>query len=149
VPVLIYKANLTDVDALAPLFDDYRVSNGASSDPEGCLEFLSARLTSHESCVLAAAHDCRVVGFANLFPRFASLKLKRNWILNDLYVCSEERRHGIARKLLEASKALASEYGADTLTVATTVDNFTAKALYLSFGFKPIEGIEAFALTLG
>jgi len=130
------------------MFDEYRIAHGADSDVDGCIRFLEERFSSQESCALVAVREETIIGFAHLYPRFASLKLSRNWILNDLYVCPEERRKGIARDLIEESKAFARDLGADMLTVTTTEENMAAKALYLSAGFKTIAGLEIFGCSV-
>ena len=145
---IIREATTSDVNEFASLFDAYRIDHGCESAVEACATFLSQRLSANESRALLAFSGNSCLAFAHLYPRFASLKLTRNWILNDLYVRAEDRRKGLARSLVQASKTLASEAGADTLSVTTTADNRAAKALYFSTGFQAVDGIEVLGLPL-
>jgi GNAT superfamily N-acetyltransferase len=62
--------------------------------------------------------------------------MKRMWILNDLFVVPEGRRHGTARMLMERSRQWAIETQADGLWLETAVDNHPAQRLYESLGWK-------------
>jgi len=145
---MIREASMEDIGELSAMFDEYRLVHGASSNVQLCAEFLGLRLANGESRALLAVHEGRPVGFAHLYPRYASLKLIRNWMLSDLYVKAGARRQGFARQLVEASKRLALEAGADTLLVTTTRDNVAAKALYLSSAFERVEGLESFSVAI-
>ncbi|MGN5855618.1 GNAT family N-acetyltransferase, partial [Pseudomonas aeruginosa] len=55
------------------------------------------------------ADDVGVLGFCPLYPSFSSLSLKRVWILYDIYVAEEARRHLVADHLLQHAKQMARE----------------------------------------
>ena len=43
-------------------------------------------------------------GLAQLYPSFSSASMQRLWILNDLYVAPEARKHGVGQALLQAAR---------------------------------------------
>jgi len=61
--------------------------------------------------------------------------MRRDWILNDLYVAPDFRRRGIAAALLERAIDLAKTTDAKGLTLMTGVDNTAAQRLYEQMGF--------------
>lgn len=91
----IVQATLEHLDLLAPLFVKYREFYGMLSYPESSRKFLEKRLRRKESVIYLALADeeDRLLGFCQLYPSFSSLSLKRVWILNDIYVAEEARRH--------------------------------------------------------
>src|SRR5581483_8937251 len=97
----VIQAGVEDVGRLAPLFDAYRQFYRQPPDLDGAREFLTERLTRKESVVfLAVAEGARepaALGFVQLYPSFSSVKMRRIWVLNDLFVAREARRHGVAR----------------------------------------------------
>ena len=124
-----------DVDRLVPLFEGYRQFYRRPPDPRSARRFLVERMERAESTVFLA-HEAGVdVGFAQLYPTFASLSMRPWWVLNDLYVVPEARRRGIASLLLAQAKALAHETGAEGLSLETARDN-PAQKLYESEGWK-------------
>ncbi|MGH8426671.1 MAG: hypothetical protein ACRES7_01640 [Gammaproteobacteria bacterium] len=82
----IRRAELSDLDALAPLFDAYRSFYGRKSDLYGARTFLEERLQREESIIFLAELDSQPAGFTQLYPLFSSVNMSRIWILNDLYV---------------------------------------------------------------
>ena len=95
------RAELDDLDALAPLFDAYRQFYGEASDLPGARIFLGDRLKRGESVIFLAVVDRAVVGFTQLYPSFSSVSMKRLWVLNDLFVTPDARTSGAGRALLE------------------------------------------------
>ena len=134
------QASLDDLGRLVPLFDAYRVFYGQPSDPAAAAAFLRDRLARGEAVVLLAetpgdAGEAETVGFALLYPTFSSVKLSPIWVLNDLYVDVQARRCGVARALLAAVHAFATETGASAVVLGTGVGNTTAQRLYETSGF--------------
>lgn len=140
--LLVEPAHLSDVELIAPLFDAYREFYGAASDIAAARDFLVARLSCGESVVLMAIAEFgegdrdSVAGFAQLYPSFSSLALRRSMILNDLYVAPDHRRVGVGRRLLRESIAYALRVGAARVELATEITNANALALYESEGFE-------------
>ena len=94
--LLITRATADDVDTIAPLFDRYRVFYGKPFDPALARDFIRARVTRGESVILSASLEGDAVGFVQLYPAFSSVSAGHVWILNDLLVLPEARRHGVA-----------------------------------------------------
>lgn len=146
----IHRATLDDLDALVPLFDGYRGFYAQASDPGLARDFLRARLGNGESAVfLATLDDGAPAGFTQLYPMFSSVRAARTWVLNDLFVAPQARRHGVARALLDAAARFAREDGAIRLELETTPDNLQAQALYRAHGWQPYDDTLRFHLPLG
>ncbi|MCI0713941.1 MAG: GNAT family N-acetyltransferase [Chloroflexi bacterium] len=133
----IIRANVSQVDALAPMFDDYRVFYGQQSDIEGARRFLRTRLENNESVVFIAVDDeGHGLGFVQLYPSFTSTSMRKLWILNDLFVTKEARGTGVATALLERARVYAIETHARGLTLQTAIDNEAAQKLYEKLGWR-------------
>jgi ribosomal protein S18 acetylase RimI-like enzyme len=133
--VNIKKANVNDVDAIAELFDLYRNFYDQESDLEGAKSFLRERLNNGESTLFLASVDNESVGFAQLYPSFSSVSLKRTWILNDLYVRKEHRGKRIGEALLQHVLTFAKETGTKGVLLETDEENVVAQRLYEKMGF--------------
>ncbi|HEV2908018.1 MAG TPA: GNAT family N-acetyltransferase [Candidatus Eremiobacteraceae bacterium] len=125
-----------DIDAVAPLFDAYRVFYKAPSDIEGARAFLLERWRLRESALFVAFDGDTAIGFVQLYPLFLSVGMRRFWLLNDLYVHPGSRRSGVGRQLMQRAERHARETGAAGLTLSTALDNKTAQALYESEGYE-------------
>lgn len=77
----------------------------------------------------------KYVGFTQLYPTFSSISMKRNWILNDLFVDSDAREQGVGNMLLQTAKEYAIQTGAKGISLCTTVDNKQAQRLYEKNGY--------------
>jgi ribosomal protein S18 acetylase RimI-like enzyme len=116
--------------AIAPLFDAYRVFYKAASDPAGARKFLYDRWRLRESVLFIASDGGEPQGFVQLYPIFASVEMRRLWLLNDLFVADATRRSGIGRALMRRAEQHARETGAAGLTLSTALDNARAQRLY-------------------
>lgn len=133
----VLRAQISDVDQIAPLFDQYREFYKQSSDPTAAQNFLRDRLQSDESVIFfARADNGMALGFVQLFPSFSSIAMKRLWILNDLYVRPEARRQDVGRALMKQAEEFAKQSAARGLTLKTAMDNQPAQALYESLDWK-------------
>lgn len=144
----IRRATVEDVDAIAPLFDHYRMFYQQPSDLTLAQHFIGERLQHGESVIFLAEVDGKVVGFTQLFPSFSSVRAGRAWVLNDLYVDIVARRLGVARALLQAAADFARADGAIRLELETDHDNRSAQALYRHMGWELYEGTLRFRLSL-
>jgi len=145
----ISRATLADLDALAPLFDAYRVFYGRPSDPAMARAFLHERLADGESVIfLARDAGGRALGFTQLYPCFSSVSARRLWILNDLFVSPDARRRGVAKALLQRAREYGLETGVVRLTLQTAHDNVQAQALYEALGWVRQDGMVEYALEL-
>lgn len=131
----IRRADQSDLDAIAPLFDAYRRFYAQSPDLPRARDWLSARMQGGESVVLLAERDGRACGFTQLYPLFSSVRTARLWVLNDLFVTADARRRGIARALLDAAASFAREDDAAGIMLETHRDNAAARALYSAAGW--------------
>ena len=134
--ITVRQAELDDVDALVPLFDAYRQFYDQPSDLRRARNWLRARIGANESVVLLAERDGHAVGFAQLYPMYSSVQIARIWVLNDLYVPPDQRRHGVAKALLKAAIEYARNDGASRLQLETGRRNEAARALYRNAGWQ-------------
>ena len=132
----VIHATVNDIEAIAPLFDQYRVWYGMESDLNGARNFLSHRLQNSESVVFLSVVDTTPVAFAQLYPLFSSVSMEPVWLLNDLFVSESSRKRGIGTTLLETATQFGRESGALRMELATGIENFAAQALYKSHGWK-------------
>jgi GNAT superfamily N-acetyltransferase len=150
--MLIKRAAVTDLDAVAPLFDAYRQFYGQRSDPAAARAFLGERLRREESVIFFAVAEGEpgneALGFTQLYPSFSSVSVRRLWILNDLFVRTGVRRDGVGRRLLERAREWAIETDAKGLTLATAVSNAAARALYESCGWRRDDEFEHYVLLV-
>jgi len=131
----IHRATLADLDAVAPLFNAYRVFYSQPSDLARARDFLRERMGANESVVLLAHLEGQPAGFTQLYPLFSSVRTARTWLLNDLYVAPDARRRGVAQALLRAAADFAHGQGAAGLSLETARDNAPARALYRAAGW--------------
>ena len=136
----IERAGLQDLDEFVTLFEAYREFYRCELDAAAARAYLEARLRNGESTVFIAwqraGAERRAVGFTQLYPAWASLRLAPAWVLYDLYVDRTARRSGVARRLLARALRHARESGASVVTLETATDNAPAQALYESTGWK-------------
>jgi ribosomal protein S18 acetylase RimI-like enzyme len=144
------RASLDDLDALATLFNAYRVFYRQRSDPEAARAFLRERLQRGESVVFIARDGGHrdALGFTQLYPMFSSVSASRIWVLNDLFVAPAARKRGVARALMDRAREFATETGALRLILETTEDNRAAQALYESLGYVRESGERHYSLEL-
>lgn len=146
--VAIRRATPAHLDALAGLFDGYRQFYRRPSDLDAARAFLGERLAADDSVLLVAERDGTLVGFTQLYPLFSSVRMRRVWVLNDLFVAPDARRQGVARALMEGARAVAASTGAVALQLATEHDNRSAQALYEALGYERDTDFATYELAL-
>lgn len=134
--ITIRQAVLTDIDALAPLFDEYRQFYARVSDIAAARAFLLSRFEHGESILFLAFHDGVPVGFTQLYPSFSSISLGRTFVLNDLFVHPRGRKRGVGTGLLQAATEYARTVGAVFMSLSTAATNTTAQAVYQAAGWQ-------------
>ncbi len=134
--LVITRAHHDALDALAPLFDAYRQFYMQAPDLPRARTFLKQRLDSGDAILLLAHHGSQTVGFTQLYPLWSSLNTARIWLLNDLFVKPESRRHGVASALLDAAREHGRRTSAHSLILETDPDNYPAQRLYQSRGWQ-------------
>lgn len=88
----IYQAELKDIKGITPLFNKYREFYRQAPDQDGAETFLKTRLKNGESVIFTASENGEYLGFAQLYPVFSSVAMKRTYILNDLFVAEHARK---------------------------------------------------------
>jgi ribosomal protein S18 acetylase RimI-like enzyme len=146
--ITVRPAVLSDLEALAPLFDAYRQFYGRDSDLSAANAFLSDRINHDESVLFIALEGNKAVGFTQLYPSFSSVSLARIFILNDLFVDDSTRRKGVASKLMSAAVDYASSMWAVRVSLSTATSNETAQRLYQSAGWQRDEQFFVYHLAL-
>lgn len=137
----VKKATIEDLEKLNLLFDVYRIFYKKESDLESSKQFLRERIENNESEIFIATFDDKnaeekLVGFVQLYPIFSSTRLKRLWLLNDLFVDAAFRGKGISVLLIDEAKKLAKKTNSAGLMLETAKDNIEGNNLYPKMGFK-------------
>nr|WP_251029922.1 MULTISPECIES: GNAT family N-acetyltransferase [unclassified Pedobacter] len=130
------------------MLNQYRIFYNQFSDIGMAKAFLDERLQHNESIIFVAtdSNTQQAIGFTQLYPKYSSVRLTKNWILNDLYVDENYRKQGIGEKLIKAAMGFAKTQGATFVQLETAVDNYTAQHLYESIGFVKQENDSEFFL---
>ncbi|MRX73025.1 GNAT family N-acetyltransferase [Bacillus lacus] len=144
----IKRAGLDDLDAVAQLFDEYRVFYNKESDVKAAKAFITDRIANNESVIFLAHEGDTPIGFVQLYPIFTSIGMQCKWLLNDLFVNSKHRRTGAGKALMNAAKEHAIFTEAAGLQLETAMDNTRAQALYESLGYKKEKETYFYTLTL-
>jgi len=133
----VFRADISNLEELAVLFDQYRQFYGKGPDLDGCRTFMGKRMANDESVVFAAAaNGGSIVGFTQLYCSFCSVEMKELIYLYDLFVAPERRRQGVARALMDAARQFGIDRGAGEMKLETAIDNTPAQSLYESMGWK-------------
>lgn len=132
----IRAAQIEDIKELAVLFDGYRVFYKKDPDLEGATRFLTERITKKESVIYVTGNENGLTGFVQLYPVFSSTRMKRLWLLNDLFVDPRERGKGLSLKLIDKAKELCEQTGACGLILETAKTNDIGNNLYPKSGFE-------------
>ena len=96
---------------------------------------------------VAALPDGRLRGFAevSLRPWAEGVATQPAAFLEGLYVDSDVRRQGVARRLVEACEEWAARRGSSGLGSDTELDNTASQAVHARLGFREIERTVVFA----
>lgn len=138
----IRTADVSDLATLTELFNGYRQFYKHASDMEACRRFLEQRFELKDSILYVADDTAEgtLTGFVQLYPLWSSTRLKRLWLLNDLFVRPDYRGKGISKLLMDRCKLLARETGACGLQLETDKDNLIGNSLYRQEGFELMNG---------
>lgn len=144
----IKRIGLTEAQLVAGLFNQYRIFYNQFSDIGMAKAFIDERLQQNESIIFVAidTEKQQAIGFTQLYPTYSSVRLSKNWILNDLYVDANYRKQGVGEKLIKTAMEFAKTTGATFVQLETAVDNYTAQHLYESIGFVKQANDEDFFL---
>ncbi|MDE5430561.1 GNAT family N-acetyltransferase [Elizabethkingia meningoseptica] len=132
----IRTATIQDLEALASIFEKYRNFYHQPADYETAKSFLQERITQQESVIFVAETENKIIGFTQLYPLFSSTRMKKLWLLNDLYVEEEYRQKGISVALIDRAKQLCVDTDACQLSLETSKSNVVGNNLYPKTGFQ-------------
>ncbi|WP_089756417.1 GNAT family N-acetyltransferase [Chryseobacterium soldanellicola] len=141
------KATIQDLAQLAELFDQYRVFYHKNSDIPAAEIFLKERIENKDSEIFVAEENGNLVGFVQLYPLFSSTRMKRYWLLNDLYVNKNYRGKGFSKELIEESKELAKSTNASGVLLETGKSNDIGNQLYPACGFESYDSVNFYEWT--
>ncbi|WP_322971725.1 GNAT family N-acetyltransferase [Faecalibacter sp. LW9] len=133
---MIITAHLQHLDELTLLFDAYRQFYDKPSDIDAAKSFLTDRMENQESVIYCSVNEeNQITGFVQLYPLFSSTRLKRFWILNDLFVLPQFRGNGYSKALIEEAKNLCKQTNACGMLLETSKENQIGNQLYPETGF--------------
>ncbi len=132
---LLWSAS-PQLDALVPLFDQYRQFYGYPGDLALARGFLQQRLERGDSRILLACLQNAAVGFVQCYPGHASLECRPSWLVSDLFVTPAARGQGVAQALLSGCHTAAEQAGCCLLELFTARDNRVAQRLYEAQGYR-------------
>ena len=139
----VKRITVNEIHLVVNLFDNYRLFYKQTSDLALAKDFLTERLKNNESVIFVVLDNEKPIGFTQLYPTYSSVRMVRNWILNDLYVDGDCRKQGIGKILINAAMDFGRSAGAKYVQLETAVDNYGAQHLYESIGFaKQLLGTE-------
>lgn len=142
-------ATEADLEAVAALFDAYRQFYEQPADRNLAREFIGARMGNGESTIFVAeAGDGTLAGFCQLYPTFCSVDAGRIFVLYDLFVAPEWRRHGVGRALMEVAARYGADQGAVHMDLSTARTNKAGQALYESLGWQRDDVFVGYTLML-
>ena len=135
-PVRIEQEIGNNVHGLVSLFEKYRIEYGYPSNERFVKSFLSDRIYFHDSIIYTAYTGEKPVGFVQLYPFYTLLDLKKQWVLNDLYVLPEYRRKGIGKALLQEAFKLAGKSRSKGIIIQTPARTSNGKHFCESVGLQ-------------
>ncbi len=131
------KAKIKDLNNLSVLFDNYRIFYRKETDIESAQNFLKDRISKNDSEIFVAENtEHQLVGFVQLYPLFSSVRMKKLWLLNDLFVNYDYRKKGISLGLIDKAKELVEKSGACGMYLETEKSNLVGNNLYPKAGFE-------------
>jgi len=133
--LIVKRITATSYQLVVDLFNNYRIFYKQPSDIAAAENYIRQRLHRNESIIYAVLINDKPVGFTQLYPTYSSVRLVKNWILNDLYVDPDYRKQGVAATLINTVIEFAKGDGAKFVQLETAHDNYNAQRLYESLGF--------------
>lgn len=135
--IQIRKCQGEDIDALVDLFDAYRIFYKINSNKDSARKFLQERITNKDSVIFVSQNETgALTGFVQLYPIFSSTRMKRLWLLNDLFVDPLQRGKGISKKLIQQAQQLCVETQSCGMILETAKSNSIGNQLYPATGFE-------------
>ncbi len=144
---MIRKAKIEDLIELSELFDQYRIFYHKDSDFSAAKSFLSERIQKQDSEIFVGENEGKLVGFVQLYPLFSSTRMKKYWLLNDLFVNVNYRGKGFSKALIEAAKELCKTSKSCGMLLETGKENVVGNQLYPSCGFEKYDSVNFYEWT--
>ena len=135
------KATLEDLQYLSKLFDEYRVFYHKESDVLAAENFIKERIINKDSEIFVSEENGILTGFVQLYPLFSSTRMKKYWLLNDLFVNENFRGKGFSKQLIEDAKTLCKTTNACGILLETGKSNDIGNQLYPSSGFEIYDSV--------
>lgn len=135
--MIIRPATAEDVPELYELMKQYIVDfYNQPEPPEADLKNLIGHLLANPAAGLQfiAEDSEQLAGFATLYFTFSTLKVKRQAILNDLFVNPNARGKKVGEQLFQACLLYIRAHGFSSMTWETASDNTIAQSLYNKMG---------------
>lgn len=132
----IRHAREEDILQLVILFNAYLDFYQVRGEQEQSMLFLKDRLQRGDSVIFVLEDETGIMGFAQLYPSFSSLRMKKVWILNDLFINPNVRKKGYATKLMDVIEKFSRDSDAKGLVLSTAMENESARRLYEKRGWK-------------
>jgi len=127
---LIRPARLSDADAVWPLARDFATSFTAQ---RGAFDSALTNLVSHaETLLIVAVRDDVLVGYLLASNHLTFLANGPVCWVEEVMVETDQRRHGIGRRLMEAAELWAEDRGAAYVSLASR----RAGDFYLALGYE-------------
>ena len=148
-PLQALRADPSNLDKIASLFDAYRGFYGQPSNLTQSSNFIAERIARDESAIFFVEDDTgEALGFVQLYPTFSSIDAHRTWLLSDLFTTPAARRRGVGTLLMNTARTFALLTGAKGLVLETATDNLGAQRLYESQGYVRDTGYYTYCLDL-
>ena len=133
--ILIRPLSPDDLDAWLPLWQGYNAFYGRSGDTALAPDITTTLWTrlfdpAQPVHALVADHNGQLVGLTHYLYHLSTSAIAPNCYLQDLFTAEPFRGRGIARALIEAVYAAATNAGAGRVYWQTHETNVTAQALY-------------------
>lgn len=137
-PFNIRRAVPRDADAIAKLAADAAAEEGAPSALE------ADRIKAHafgsnalfEAWVAQERQNTPIIAHAVITKSYDMRRAQPTIVLCELYVVPEQRRSGLARKMMSAVARRARDLGARELAITTGVENGVAQKFFAAVGAK-------------
>lgn len=135
--IKVIEAEEKYIEQISKLLDDYRVFYQQESNIENSRTFLKERFKNKDSKIFIAIDESsnKVIGFIQLYPTFSTVSLKRQWLLNDLFVDAAYRKNGVGDSLIKKVHHYFQDK-AKGLILVTAKENSEAKKLYEKNNWK-------------
>lgn len=137
----IKKINLSEVDLVVGLYNNYRIFFNQPSDVNLAYRFISRRLQHNQSVIFVALVENKghniPVAFVSIYPQVNTKEPVKNWIINDLYVEPDYRGKYIGEALIKAAINYAKDSGAKFIEIFSGLNDYVTDKLNDPFINKP------------